>query len=103
MSTLVSGLLQGLGAELIFLLFVYRVWKLPVALLAGAVAAVFEWVYEILVWYAGWRPLHKGLYLGCLALSGMILAGLLGWLIQRGLARTGVLDRFESGREHRRV
>lgn len=100
-SVLVSGLLQGAGAELVFLIFLYRAWKLPVAILAGAAAAVFEWVYEIFAWYAGWLPMNKGIYLVVLMVSGAILAGILGWLIQRGLARTGALDRFESGREVR--
>ncbi|MDR0488743.1 MAG: ECF transporter S component [Propionibacteriaceae bacterium] len=101
LSVLFSGLLQGAGAELIFLTFWYKLWKLPVAVLAGICAAVFEWTYEIIVWYAGWAPIHKVAYLGVLALSGAILAGVLGWLIQRGLARTGALDRFASGREVR--
>jgi len=101
LSVLFSGLLQGLGAEVVFAIFLYRVWKLPVAMLAGAVAALFEWVYEILVWYAGWQTSFKAMYLVCLAISGAVLAGILGWLIQRGLARTGVLDRFASGREVR--
>ena len=100
-TTLVSGLLQGAGAELVFLVFLYRVWKLPVAILAGMAAACCEWVYEIFYWYAAWRPVFKITYLPILALSGAVLAGVLGWLIQRGLARTGVLDRFASGREVR--
>ncbi|MDR0782936.1 MAG: ECF transporter S component [Propionibacteriaceae bacterium] len=100
-TTLISGTLQGLGAELVFLLFAYRVWRLPVAMLAGILAAGFEWVYEILVWYAGWQTGFKVAYLGTLALSGVVLAGFVGWLIQKGLARTGVLNRFESGREGR--
>ncbi|MDR2975117.1 MAG: ECF transporter S component [Propionibacteriaceae bacterium] len=102
-STLLSGLLQGLGAEIVFALFLYRVWKMPVAILAGAGAAVLEWVYEIVTWYAGWTTVNKVLYLILLAISGAVLAGVLGRLIQRGLAGTGVLDRFESGREVRRL
>ena len=98
-AVLFSGLLQGLGAELVFLVFAYRVWKLPVAMLAGAVAAACEWGYEILVYYAGWRPENRALYLPILMVSGMVLAGVLAWVIQKGLARTGVLARFESGRE----
>ena len=101
LTTLISGLLQGAGAELVFLLFFYRVWKLPVAVLAGIAAAACEWVYEIFVWYAGYDLLFIWTYLPILALSGAVLAGVLGWLIQRGLARTGVLDRFASGREVR--
>ena len=100
-TVLVSGLVQGLGAELVFLVFLYRVWKLPVAILAGALAGVFEWVYEIFVWWVGYPWSFKIPYLIFLAISGAILAGVLGWLIQQGLARTGVLNRFESGREAR--
>ena len=32
-------------------------------------------------------------------LSGAVIAGCLSWLAVRGLARTGALDRFASGRE----
>lgn len=100
-TVLVSGILQGLGAELIFLLFLYRVWNLPVVMLAGALSGVFEWFYEIFVWWAGYPWSFKLPYLVILVISGAILAGALGWLIQQGLARTGVLDRFESGRQSR--
>ena len=40
----------------------------------------------------------KGLYLGLFALSGACIAGALGWLLQRLLALTGVLDRFAETR-----
>ncbi|MCL1906778.1 MAG: ECF transporter S component [Propionibacteriaceae bacterium] len=103
LTVLISGFLQGFGAELVFLLFFYRVWKLPVAMLAGVVAAGFEWVFELIAWYAGWVWPHKLVLGGTLMVSGAVLAGLLGWLIVRGLARTGALDRFESGREVRQL
>ncbi len=32
-------------------------------------------------------------------ISGAVLAGVLSWLAVRGLARTGALSRFASGRE----
>ena len=101
LSVLVSGLIQGAGAELVFLVFLYRVWKLPIAMLAGAMAGACEWVYEIFVWWVGYEWSFKVPYLVFLMISGAVLAGMLGWLIQQGLARTGVLDRFESGREVR--
>jgi len=100
-TVLLSGVVQGLGAELVFLVFFYRVWKLPVAILAGAAAGLFEWVYEIFVWWATYPWSFKLVYLIFLVISGAVLAGVLGWLIQQGLARTGVLDRFESGRQAR--
>ena len=43
-----------------------------------------------------------GIYLGCLVVSGALLAGLVGWLLTRALAATGVLDRFASGRSRGR-
>jgi energy-coupling factor transport system substrate-specific component len=101
MTTLVSGLLQGLGAELVFLIFLYKKWNPPIAMLAGIGAAVLEWLFEIFVWYAGNTATFKVLYLVFLAISGAVLAGLLGWYIMKALARTGVLDRFASGRETR--
>lgn len=101
LTVLVSGLLQGLGAELVFLVFGYKRWGWVVAMLAGALAAAFEWVYEIFVYYPGYGATFQGLYLVFLAISGAVLAGLLGWLIVRALAKTGVLDRFASGREVR--
>src|SRR5699024_3764955 len=51
--TIEAGLVQGLGAELIFLLFAYRVWKLPVAMLAGAGAALFGGINNLILWFAG--------------------------------------------------
>ena len=101
MTTLASGLLQGLGAELIFLVFLYKRWGIPVAMLAGIGAACLEWVFEIFVWYAAKTTEYKAFYLLFLAISGAVLAGLLGWLLTQALARTGVLDRFGSGRSAR--
>ena len=53
-TVLASGLIQGLGAELAFLLFAYRRWTLGVACLAGALAAAFEAVYEWFSYYPDW-------------------------------------------------
>jgi energy-coupling factor transport system substrate-specific component len=39
------------------------------------------------------------IYTVCSLISGAVLAGLLSWLAARGLARTGALSRFASGRE----
>ena len=39
------------------------------------------------------------IYLLCTAISGALLAGVLGWMLVRALAQTGALDRFGPGRE----
>ena len=101
--TVYSGIAQGLGAELVFLLFSYRRFGLPVAMLAGVGAAVAAWVLELfLSGNLAKSPEFLGIYLVSLVISGAVLAGLVGWLLTRALAATGVLDRFAAGRSRGR-
>ena len=103
-STVYSGIVQGLGAELVFLIFGYRKFNLPVAMLAGAGAGVAAWVFE---GFFGSSPnfaktlTFNLIYLSTMIVTGLVLAGLVGWLLVRGLAQTGALDRFAAGREIR--
>jgi energy-coupling factor transport system substrate-specific component len=99
--TLEAGLVQGLGAELVFLLFFYRRWSLPVAILAGAGAALAGGINNLILWYAGADITFVVVYLVSTMISGAVVAGALSWLLARGLAATGALDRFASGRETR--
>ena len=99
--TLEAGLVQGLGAELVFLLFFYRRWNLPVAMLAGVGAALAGGLNNLLLWYAGADVTFVVVYLISTSVSGAVIAGALSWLLARGLAATGALDRFGSGREMR--
>ncbi len=101
-STVLSGLVQGFGAELIFALFLYRRFGLGVAVLAGIGAGAAAWVFEL--FYGSSPNILKSLefntiYLVCVAVSGAILAGVVGWLLVRALAKTGALSRFAAGRE----
>jgi energy-coupling factor transport system substrate-specific component len=103
-STVLEGIAQGLGAELIFLLFFYRRFTLPVAVLAGIAAGLGAWVFEL--FYGSSPNLLKTLefnliYLGAIVVSGALLAGVVGLLLVRALAATGALSRFAAGREAR--
>ena len=99
--TIEAGLVQGLGAELIFLLFFYRRWSLPVAILAGAGAALAGGINNLILWFPGADTLFTTVYLISTVVSGAVIAGLGAWLIARGLAATGALDRFAAGRAAR--
>jgi energy-coupling factor transport system substrate-specific component len=101
-TTLYSGLLQGLGVELVLLVFAYRRFGLGVAMLAGAMAAAFETAYEWNMYWTDWNPDWKLIYLGCFMLSGAVIAGIGGWLITRALARTGAIDALPPGQEAHR-
>jgi energy-coupling factor transport system substrate-specific component len=119
-STLVSGVLQGLGAELAFALLGYKAWGPGAALFAGALSAPLEWAFEVVKFPASWADLpvlgslaggggwyaelvlrDKIAYLGALGVSGALVAGGVGWLLTRQLARAGALSAFPAGQEVR--
>ncbi|TAM70216.1 MAG: hypothetical protein EPN48_07380 [Microbacteriaceae bacterium] len=99
--TLLSGLVQGLGAELVFALFLYARWSWLVALLAGAGAGIAESILDLLVWYPGAKFSFVVIYAITTTVSGLVIAGLGSWLIVKALAKTGALNRFAAGRESR--
>ncbi|MDF3338951.1 ECF transporter S component [Mycolicibacterium septicum] len=96
--TLESGLVQGVGAELVFAVFLYRRWGLPVALAAGAVAGLALAINDLILWYPGSANTFAAIYTVSAIVSGALVAGLLSWFAVRGLAKTGALSRFASGR-----
>lgn len=98
MATLLSGAIQGAGAELVFLLFAYRKWNLSVALLAGLGAGLALSISENILYNALWTIEFKLMYVVFASISGVVIAGLLSWLALRGLAKTGVLSAFAAGR-----
>ncbi|MCK6079221.1 ECF transporter S component [Microbacterium sp. EYE_5] len=99
--TIEAGLVQGLGAELVLLLFLYGRFSLPVAVLAGAGAALAGGINNLILWYAGADAAFTAVYLASTILSGAVIAGALSWFLARGLAATGALDRFAIGRDAR--
>lgn len=101
--TLYSGIMQGLGAELVFLLFLYRRFTVEVAMLAGVGAGLFGAVNEYILYNREKTATFQVIYAASFAVSGAILAGLVGWLLVKALASTGALDRFGAGREARRI
>ncbi len=100
-TTLYSGLAQGLGAELVLLALAYRRWGLVPAALAGAGAAVAEWILEFAMGNIAKSAAFNVIYLITMIISGAVLAGGIGWALTKALAASGALSRFESGREAR--
>lgn len=100
-STLIAGTLQGLGVEIVLALFMFRRFGPMVAALGAVLAATLETAYEYVAYdYA--TVFGTGgtiVYLASFALSGAVVAGVGGWLLVKGLARTGALGAFPAGRE----
>ncbi|WP_022872247.1 ECF transporter S component [Nesterenkonia alba] len=102
LTVLSSGFMQGLGAELIFLLVLYRRFTCEVAMLAGAGAGLAGGItYHWIVPMYAYAPLETLIHIGCFAVSGAVIAGLLPWVGTRALAATGVLGPLPSRRAHR--
>ncbi|MFD2699151.1 ECF transporter S component [Paenibacillus shunpengii] len=96
---IVSAMIQGLGAEMVFAAVRYRKYSLSVLMLSGIGAAVFSfaWGYS----RSGFAALSPEFVIAMLVvriISGAILAGLLGKWIADALVRTGVLRSFPVAR-----
>lgn len=104
-AVLLSGVVQGLGAEIVFAVFAYRAFGPVVGALAGALSGLLGsalldiWSYSNLVALA---PQFKVVYVASTVVSGAAI-GVVAFLLVRALAATGVLDRFASGRAVRRL
>lgn len=92
--TLVSGVVQGLGAELVFAIFAYTQWKLWTAVLAAIGSSVALAANDLIVWYPGADALFQTVYLVSSIVSGAVIAGVGSWSIAAGLSRAGALRSF---------
>jgi energy-coupling factor transport system substrate-specific component len=101
--SILIGLVEGIGGELIFLILAYKVWRIWVAALAGGLAGVASWAYTFFTHLQGiGAGSSYGLvYLVTTVVSGAVIAGVLMWYLVRALAKTGVLDSFAVGRASR--
>ena len=95
--SLIVGIMQGFGAEIGFAVFAYRKWDLLSTTIAGALAGIgcglYYWITN-----PAWSTVRASIYLGTSIISGAVLAGMVMYFLQVAIAKTGVLDRFESGR-----
>ncbi len=100
--TLVWGVLQGLAVELGFAIFLYANWRLVAALTSGAFAGVAVALLDTnFSSVAALSAEARAVYFVSAVVSGIVIAGLLSWVVVRALAATGALDRFAAGREAR--
>jgi energy-coupling factor transport system substrate-specific component len=90
---LLTGVVQGAGAELPFLATRWKRYDWPVLIASGASAAVFSFAYTWIRFnYGALDPKLLAVMLALRILSGVLLAGVLGRFIARALYRTGSLD-----------
>jgi len=102
-STAWYGLLEGLGAEFVLAVLLYRRFGLPAALLTGAGTGVVLGLLDITFYYPAFSAASKSAYVLLAIASGAVIAGAGGWALTRGLARAGALAPLASGRSAERV
>jgi energy-coupling factor transport system substrate-specific component len=92
MILLLTGVVQGAGAELPFALTRWKRYDTAVLVASGISAAIFSFVYTwIRFKYGALDPALLVLMLAVRMVSGIVLAGLLGRYLARRLQKTGVL------------
>lgn len=98
--SLLWGLVQGLGAELVFALFGYRNFSLPVVLLAALVSASFSYTLDFYIYGYGDLALRLNLLqFISFAISSMVIAGISSRYLALRLQAAGVLNQFLIVRE----
>ncbi|RNF40407.1 ECF transporter S component [Planococcus salinus] len=96
---ILSGIIQGLGAEAAFAATRYKHFNLFVLMLAGIGAAVFSFIYGYFVsGYAALDPSFVALMFTLRVLSGAIIAGVGGKYIADALLATGSLRGYAISR-----
>jgi energy-coupling factor transport system substrate-specific component len=94
---ILSGIVQGGAAEIVFLAVRYRVWVLPVAAMAGVASAAAAWIHDWIIWYPDAAldvQLLRGAMMG---ISGVVIVAVGSWLLVRALRQAGVLQGFPAG------
>jgi energy-coupling factor transport system permease protein len=103
LDAVVSGALQGLGAEIVFLVVGYRRWTIAIALIAAVGTAIAAWVHDTPLYYADIGLGPQLVILAFMVVSAIVIAGIGSWLLMRSLVQTGVLAQFPAGRAQQRI
>lgn len=98
LTVVLTGIIQGLGAEVIFALFRYKKWNLGTMCLGGMLSAVFIFCYEL--YYLNYIALAPSLLISQLAVrlvSAAVFSGIICKLAGDALAKTGVVKSYAIG------
>lgn len=95
LGAVVYGILQGFGAEIMFLMFFYRRFDMLSLFLAGISSAFLSYGYDYLKYdYAALGPINSGLQLLAFSTSSFLFAALPTIYLANRLKKAGVLNSF---------
>jgi energy-coupling factor transport system substrate-specific component len=98
--SVIAGLVQGIFTELAFLILLYKRWNIWSAIFAGILTGLAGSVFSFFTTYAGVHITGTFAVTNIVAncISGALISGALMWALFLGIAKTGALSRFASGR-----
>jgi energy-coupling factor transport system substrate-specific component len=89
------GVVQGLGAELVFLSFAYKKWDLSVLVLASIVSALMSYSLDFYLYdYHRLGLMFNVIQIVSFLISAALLAGLLSEKLSKRLLNLGLMDQF---------
>jgi len=94
--TLMSGIMQGAAAEVVFAVTRYRSYAFPVLAAAGLASAAAAFVHDVYFYYAGYATDVLAFTAIWMALSGLLILPFVATALVRALRSTGVLDGFPT-------
>ena len=98
LTVVLTGFIQGLGAEAVFAAFRYKKWDTVSMILAGMASALLIFCYEL--YYLNYITLSPTLLIGQLAvrfISAALFSGIICRLAGDALAKTGVVRNYAIG------
>ena len=96
--TIVVALVQGIGAEAGIAIFGYASSRLSAAIVSGALAGVANAAVCLVLYYPTLTFEVAAIYTVSAIVSGVVLAGILAFIVAKALAKTGALARFPLGK-----
>ncbi|MCM3740556.1 ECF transporter S component [Oceanobacillus luteolus] len=100
---IVTGMVQGIGAEAVFAATRWKNYSTWVLIAAGMGSSVTSFIYGYFM--SGYAALATEYVIAMFVvrlISGALIAGLLGKALSEGLARTGALSSFALGKQQRK-
>jgi energy-coupling factor transport system substrate-specific component len=100
LEVLIYGVLQGLGAELVFMLFLYKRFDLLVVSLAAVGSTVGSIIMDFYKGYIGDLALwNLSLFMGARVVGAILIAGVFAYVLVKALEKTGVTNLVRSANQ----
>ncbi len=91
---LLSGLVQGAAAEVVFAFTLYRAWSLPVLAAAAVASALAAWIHDWVIYYPDTSTDVQVLRGAVMAASAIVIVAAGSVALVRSLRRSGALEGF---------